>query len=62
MSDEVIEDFLEEQVPELSLKLGFSWSKREAGRIPGKEAVLCWPRREVVWSVQCDWMGWVVEL
>lgn len=57
---EITEDFPKEEVPKLSLKLGFSRFKREARRTPGKEVVLCWLRREIVWSAQCDWMGWVV--
>lgn len=50
--EEVTEGFLEEEVPELSLKLGFSRSKREAGRIPGKEATSAGGlRREIVCTV-----------
>lgn len=51
---EVTEGFLEEQVLELSWRLGFSKSKGEAGRIPGK-VVLCGLRKESLYK--CDWMG-----
>ena len=29
-------------------------------RIPGKETVLCGLRREMVWSLQYDWVRWWV--